>query len=107
MKLMRKDNQIIRVLKIKDEKVNADYALNEIKDMFVSIFESMDNEYMRERGMDMDSILRKLGEEIKPSQLPQDIKTLKPAVHPSMYIHDIRIDETEEYKRLLKNHQNN
>lgn len=64
-------------------------------------------EYMRERGMDMDSILRKLGEEIKPSQLPQDIKTLKPAVHPSMYIHDIRIDETEEYKRLLKNHQNN
>src|SRR3712207_5092687 len=32
------------ISKIKDEKVNADFALNEVKDMFVSIFESMDNE---------------------------------------------------------------
>ena len=28
--------------------------------------------------------------------------TLTPATHPSMYIHDIRRDETEEYKRLVK-----
>ncbi|HBF6065639.1 TPA: phosphoenolpyruvate--protein phosphotransferase [Clostridioides difficile] len=35
--------------KIKTESVNAEYALNEIKEMFVSMFESMDNEYMKER----------------------------------------------------------
>ena len=29
----------------RSEKVNADYALNEIKEMFVAMFESMDNEY--------------------------------------------------------------
>ena len=41
------------ISKIRDEKVNADYALNEIKEMFVAMFESMDNEYMRERAADI------------------------------------------------------
>ena len=62
-------------------------------------------EYMRRYGQDMESILNKLFKEIIPSELPEDIGTLKPATHPSMYIHDIRRDETEEYKRLVKQSQ--
>ncbi len=34
--------------KINDEHVNADYALKEVADTFVAMFESMDNEYFRE-----------------------------------------------------------
>lgn len=46
--------------KIADEKVNADYALNEIKEMFVSMFESMDNEYMRERAADIKDVTNRV-----------------------------------------------
>ncbi len=42
--------------KIKNESVNADYALNEVKDMFVSIFEGMDNAYMKERAADIKDV---------------------------------------------------
>jgi phosphotransferase system enzyme I (PtsI) len=39
--------------KVRSEKVNADYALKEVRDMFVLMFEAMDNEYMRERSADI------------------------------------------------------
>lgn len=48
------------IAKIRDEKVNADFALNEVKDMFVSIFESMDNEYMRERAADIKDVTNRV-----------------------------------------------
>ena len=46
--------------KIKDEQVNADYALKEIRDMFVGMFESMDNEYMRERAADIKDVTNRI-----------------------------------------------
>lgn len=50
--------------KIRDEKVNAEAALEEVRDGFIQIFESMDNEYMRERAADLrdvsNRILKKL-----------------------------------------------
>lgn len=46
--------------KIKNESVNADYALNEVKDMFVGIFESMDNDYMRERAADIKDVTNRV-----------------------------------------------
>ncbi len=46
--------------KIRDEKVNADYALNEIKEMFVGMFEAMDNEYMRERAADIKDVTNRV-----------------------------------------------
>lgn len=48
------------ITKIRDEKVNADFALNEIKEMFVSMFESMDNEYMRERAADIKDVTNRV-----------------------------------------------
>ena len=48
------------IMKINDEKVNASYALNEIKEMFVGIFESMDNEYMRERAADIKDVTNRI-----------------------------------------------
>lgn len=50
--------------KIEEEKVNAEFALKEIANQFIDIFESMDYEYMRERAADIkdvtDRILRNI-----------------------------------------------
>jgi len=50
--------------KVDNEKVNAEYAFKEISDQYVSVFEAMDNDYMRERAADIrdvsDRIIRNL-----------------------------------------------
>ncbi|WP_250674563.1 phosphoenolpyruvate--protein phosphotransferase [Paraclostridium ghonii] len=60
--LVLQDPELIdqTISKIRDEKVNAEFALNEVKDMFVSIFESMDNEYMRERAADIKDVTNRV-----------------------------------------------
>lgn len=60
--LVLQDPELIdqTISKIRDEKVNADFALNEVKEMFVSIFESMDNEYMRERAADIKDVTNRV-----------------------------------------------
>lgn len=46
--------------KISGENVNAEYALKEVTEMFVSIFDSMDNEYMKERAADVKDVSGRL-----------------------------------------------
>lgn len=46
--------------KISDEHVNADYALKEVADTFVSMFEAMDNEYFRERAADIKDVTNRV-----------------------------------------------
>lgn len=46
--------------KIKKEKINAEYSLKTIRDMFISIFENMDNEYMRERAVDIYDVTNRI-----------------------------------------------
>ena len=46
--------------KIKGELKNAELSLEETVDMFAAIFESMDDEYMRERGADMKDVGKRL-----------------------------------------------
>ena len=60
--LVLQDPELIdqTIAKIRDEKVNADFALNEVKEMFVGIFESMDNEYMRERAADIKDVTNRV-----------------------------------------------
>lgn len=42
--------------KIKNDGVNAEFALQEVSDMFMEIFASMDNEYMQERAADIKDV---------------------------------------------------
>ncbi len=42
--------------KIKTEKVNVEYALKEVTDIIVKVFENMDNEYMKERAADIKDV---------------------------------------------------
>ncbi|MDQ0208046.1 phosphoenolpyruvate--protein phosphotransferase [Alkalicoccobacillus murimartini] len=46
--------------KITNEKRNAEYALNEVADQFITIFENMDNEYMKERAADIRDVTRRV-----------------------------------------------
>ncbi|WP_167629578.1 phosphoenolpyruvate--protein phosphotransferase [Listeria valentina] len=45
---------------IKNNKVNAEAALQETTDMFIGMFESMDNEYMRERAADIRDVRKRI-----------------------------------------------
>ncbi|ENG0864421.1 TPA: phosphoenolpyruvate--protein phosphotransferase [Listeria monocytogenes] len=45
---------------IKNSKTNAETALQETTDMFIGMFESMDNEYMRERAADIKDVRKRI-----------------------------------------------
>lgn len=46
--------------KIKDEGINAEYAAKSIIEVYVSVFEGMENDYMRERAADIKDIGKRL-----------------------------------------------
>jgi phosphoenolpyruvate-protein phosphotransferase (PTS system enzyme I) len=46
--------------KVQDDKVNASFALNELADQFIMMFESMDNEYMKERAADIRDVSKRV-----------------------------------------------
>ncbi|MCT4618450.1 MAG: phosphoenolpyruvate--protein phosphotransferase [Marinisporobacter sp.] len=46
--------------KIKDEKINAEWALKEITDQFIAIFDDMDDEYMKERASDIKDVTARI-----------------------------------------------
>lgn len=60
--LVLDDPELIQPIedKIANEKVNAPEALNEVTTQFITIFESMDNEYMRERAADIRDVSKRV-----------------------------------------------
>ncbi|WP_142830022.1 phosphoenolpyruvate--protein phosphotransferase [Planococcus soli] len=46
--------------RITTDKVNAEFALQETTDMFISMFEAMDNEYMKERAADIRDVRKRV-----------------------------------------------
>lgn len=56
--------------KIKTENVNAEHALKETADMFISMFESMDNEYMKERAADIRDVTKRVLAHLLGIQIP-------------------------------------
>lgn len=46
--------------KIKNERINAEFAMSEVSSMFVTIFETMDDEYMRERAADIKDVTKRV-----------------------------------------------
>lgn len=45
---------------IANENVNAEYALNEVRNIFIGMFEAMDDEYMRERAVDIKDVTERI-----------------------------------------------
>lgn len=75
--------------KVKSEKVNAEVALKETADMFIMMFESMDNEYMRERAADIRDVTKRvlshlLGVKIvNPSMISEEVIVVAEDLTPS------------------------
>ncbi|ADP31898.1 phosphoenolpyruvate--protein phosphotransferase [Bacillus atrophaeus] len=75
--------------KISSESVNAEFALKETASMFVSMFESMDNEYMKERAADIRDVTKRvtghlLGVEIpNPSLISEEVIIVAEDLTPS------------------------
>jgi len=74
---------------IKQERVNAESALNDAAQGFISIFEQMDNEYMRERAADIRDVTRRvlsylLGVELgMPGQTKEEVIVIAKDLTPS------------------------
>lgn len=75
--------------KIKIEQVNAEHALKETTDMFITMFEQMDNEYMQERAADIRDVTKRvlshlLGVKIlNPSEISEEVIIIAEDLTPS------------------------
>ncbi|WP_026692219.1 phosphoenolpyruvate--protein phosphotransferase [Peribacillus kribbensis] len=75
--------------KIKNEQVNAEFALKETADMFIMMFEQMDNEYMKERAADIRDVTKRvlahlLGVQIpNPSMISEEVIIIAEDLTPS------------------------
>ncbi len=60
--LVLSDPELINPIKdkISTDQVNAEFALDETAQMFIQMFESMDNEYMRERAADIKDVTKRV-----------------------------------------------
>ncbi|WP_332634237.1 phosphoenolpyruvate--protein phosphotransferase [Halalkalibacter flavus] len=56
--------------KIENEGLNAEVAMKEVADMFVSMFESMENEYMKERAADIRDVTKRVIAHLLCVQVP-------------------------------------
>ncbi|MBP3038391.1 phosphoenolpyruvate--protein phosphotransferase [Bacillaceae bacterium Marseille-Q3522] len=89
--LVLNDPELITPIKdkIKKELVNAEYALEEISSMFITMFEQMDNEYMKERAADIRDVTKRvlshlLGAEIvNPSMIDEEVIIVAADLTPS------------------------
>lgn len=75
--------------KIKTDKINAESALKETADMFITMFEQMDNDYMKERAADIRDVTKRvlshlLGVEIvNPSMIDEEVIVIAEDLAPS------------------------
>lgn len=89
--LVLTDPELINPIKekIKNEQVNAEFALNEVTTMFVNLFEAIDNEYMRERVTDIRDVTKRvlshlLGVNIaNPSMISEEVVIVAEDLTPS------------------------
>lgn len=60
--LVVSDPELINPIKekIENEKVNVEFALEEVSNMFVSMFEALENEYMKERAADIRDVAKRI-----------------------------------------------
>jgi phosphoenolpyruvate-protein phosphotransferase (PTS system enzyme I) len=89
--LVLRDPELIGAVKekIQNEKVNSEFALKEIADMFVSMFEQMENEYMKERAADIRDVTKRvllylLGiQHANPSEINEEVIIIAEDLTPS------------------------
>ncbi|MDQ0155825.1 phosphoenolpyruvate--protein phosphotransferase [Robertmurraya andreesenii] len=89
--LVLSDPELLTPIKdrVKSDKVNSEFALKETADMFISMFEAMDNEYMRERAADIRDVTKRvlshlLGVKLNdPSMISEEVIVVAEDLTPS------------------------
>ncbi|MCA1201583.1 phosphoenolpyruvate--protein phosphotransferase [Priestia flexa] len=89
--LVLSDPELINPIKdkITGENVNAEVALDEVAAMFINMFESMDNEYMKERAADIRDVTKRvlahlLGVNVSnPSMISEEVVIIAEDLTPS------------------------
>lgn len=77
------------VAMVESSKVNVEYALNEVAQMFINMLEMMDDEYMRERAADIKDVTTRLRATLlgktlpDPSQIDQEVVVVAYDLTPS------------------------
>jgi len=75
--------------KIKTDLVNAEFALKETTDMFITMFESMENEYMKERAADIRDVTKRVMSHLlgvhlaNPSMISEEVVVVAEDLTPS------------------------
>ncbi|ADM71364.1 Phosphoenolpyruvate-protein phosphotransferase [Paenibacillus polymyxa E681] len=75
--------------KIRDEQLNADYALNEVATQFISMFENMKSAYLQERASDMRDVTKRILNHllgvhfVSPSEIAEETIVLAEDLTPS------------------------
>ncbi|MDE4083482.1 phosphoenolpyruvate--protein phosphotransferase [Planococcus maritimus] len=89
--LVLSDPELIGPIKerITSDSINAEFALQETSDMFITMFEAMDNEYMKERAADIKDVRKRLlshllGVKIQdPSMINEEVIVIAEDLTPS------------------------
>ncbi|MFC4766228.1 phosphoenolpyruvate--protein phosphotransferase [Effusibacillus consociatus] len=75
--------------KIRNDRVNAEYALNEVASMFIEMFENMNSSYLKERAADMRDVTKRLLAHMlcvkfmSPSAIAEDVVVIADDLTPS------------------------
>ncbi|MGG0554741.1 phosphoenolpyruvate--protein phosphotransferase [Priestia aryabhattai] len=89
--LVLNDPELINPIKeqIKSEKINAEFALNDVSTRFIDMFKAMENEYMQERAADIQDVTKRtlahlLGVTIaNPSMISEEVVIIAEDLTPS------------------------
>ncbi|KXG73701.1 phosphoenolpyruvate--protein phosphotransferase [Thermotalea metallivorans] len=81
---------------IRAEKLNAEAALEKVMNMFIAIFESMENGYMKERAADIRDVGERLLMNLLGKELPNLAKLKEPVI---IVAHDLTPSDTAQLDR--------
>lgn len=81
---------------IKNDQVNAEYAANEVANMMIGMFESMDNDYMRERAADVKDVTARLIAHLLGLHIP-DLTAIDESV--IVVAHDLTPSDTAQLNK--------
>lgn len=71
-KLMLEDKVLINEIRhlVKENKVNVEWALKEVRDRLINLFAQFDNEYMQDRGIDVEDVWQRIQSNLSPNPTP-------------------------------------